>query len=89
VRHFWLVERSYRDNMPPIALKRLMELVIDGGGQLSVVLIGHPRSKNDLRRPKMEEIGDRTTVFEFGGLRPAARLHRLDAQTLTRRERDP
>jgi type II secretory pathway predicted ATPase ExeA len=56
-----------------IALKRLMELVTDGGGQLSIVLIGHPRLNNDLRRPKMEEIGDRTTVFEFGGLRDRQR----------------
>jgi hypothetical protein len=31
------------------------------------------RPKNDLRRPKMEEIGDRTTVFEFGGLRDRQR----------------
>jgi type II secretory pathway predicted ATPase ExeA len=55
------------------ALKRLIELVTEGGGQLSVVLIGHPKLKNDLRRPKMEEIGDRTTVFEFGGLRDRQR----------------
>lgn len=55
------------------ALKRLVELVVEGGGQLSVVLIGHPKLKNDLRRPKMEEIGDRTTVFEFGGLRDRQR----------------
>ena len=56
-----------------IALKRLIEVVTDGGGQLSIVLIGHPKLKNDLRRPKMEEIGDRTTVFEFGGLRDRQR----------------
>jgi type II secretory pathway predicted ATPase ExeA len=56
-----------------IALKRLIELVTEGGGQLSIVLIGHPKLKNDLRRPKMEEIGDRTTVFEFGGLRDRQR----------------
>lgn len=55
------------------ALKRLVELVVEGGGQLSVVLIGHPKLKNDLRRPKMEQIGDRTTVFEFGGLRDRQR----------------
>ena len=55
------------------ALKRLIELVHEGGGQLSIVLIGHPRLKNDLRRPMMEEIGDRTTVFEFGGLRDRQR----------------
>ena len=55
------------------ALKRLTEVVVEGGGQLSVVLVGHPKLKNDLRRPKMEEIGDRTTVFEFGGLRDRQR----------------
>ena len=37
------------------------------------MLVGHPKFKNDLRRPKMEEIGDRTTVFEFGGLRDRRR----------------
>ncbi len=41
--------------------------------QLSIVLVGHPKLRNDLRRPKMEEIGDRTTVFEFGGLRDRQR----------------
>jgi type II secretory pathway predicted ATPase ExeA len=56
-----------------VALKRLIELVVEGGGQLSIVLVGHPKLKNDLRRPKMEEIGDRTTVFEFGGLRDRQR----------------
>ena len=55
------------------ALKRLIELVAEGGGQLSIVLVGYPKLKNDLRRPKMEEIGDRTTVFEFGGLRDRQR----------------
>jgi type II secretory pathway predicted ATPase ExeA len=55
------------------ALKRLIELVAEGGGQLSIVLVGHPKLKNDLRRPKMEEIGDRMTVFEFGGLRDRQR----------------
>jgi len=55
------------------ALKRLTELVTEGGGQLSIVLIGHPKLRNDLRRPKMEEVGDRTTVFEFGGLRDRQR----------------
>lgn len=55
-----------------IALKRLMELVA-GIAQLSVVLVGHPKLKNDLKRPTMEEIGDRMTVFEFGGLRDQQR----------------
>jgi type II secretory pathway predicted ATPase ExeA len=44
-------------------LKRLIELIEDGGGILSIILGGHPKLKNDLRRPTMEEIGYRTAVF--------------------------
>lgn len=51
-----------------IGLKRLMEVVADGGGMLSVVLVGHPKIRNDLRRPTMEEIGYRSVVFEFDGM---------------------
>ncbi|WP_347990146.1 AAA family ATPase [Methylomonas sp. AM2-LC] len=50
-----------------IALKRLMEIVRSGKGTLSVVLAGHPKLKNDLLRPSMEEIGARTTFFELSG----------------------
>lgn len=46
-----------------IGLKRLMEVVEDGGGRLSVILAGHPKLRNDLRRPTMEEIGYRTDIF--------------------------
>lgn len=49
-------------------LKRLIEVVEDGGGTLSVVLAGHPKLKNDLRCPTMEEIGYRATVFTFDGI---------------------
>jgi type II secretory pathway predicted ATPase ExeA len=49
-------------------LKRLMEVVEDGGGRLSVVLAGHPKLKNDLRRPTMEEIGYRTDIFTLDGI---------------------
>jgi len=42
-----------------------MEMVKDGRGVLSVVLAGHPRLKNDLRRPIMEEIGNRATIFSM------------------------
>lgn len=49
-------------------LKRLMEVVADGGGTLSIVLAGHPKLRNDLRRPTMEEIGYRATVFSFDGI---------------------
>jgi hypothetical protein len=41
--------------------------------QFIETLVAHPKLKNDLRRPQMEEIGDRTTVFEFGGLRDRQR----------------
>ena len=33
-----------------------------------MVLIGHPKLRNDLRRPTMEEIGHRTDVLAFEGL---------------------
>ena len=49
-------------------LKRLMEIVDAGGGTLSVVLVGHPRLQNDLKRATMEEIGHRTTRIEIEGL---------------------
>ena len=51
-----------------IGLKRLIEVVRDSGGMLSVVLAGHPKLKNDLRRSSMEEIGSRATIFELEGL---------------------
>lgn len=49
-------------------LKRLVELIEDGQGRLSVVLAGHPKLRNDLRRPTMEEIGYRTDVFSLDGI---------------------
>ena len=48
-----------------IGLKRLMELVEHGAGKLSVVLAGHPKLRNDLQRPTMEEVGFRTEVFSL------------------------
>ena len=51
-----------------VGLKRLVELVEDGGGRLSVVLAGHPKLRNDLRRPTMEEIGYRTDIFSLDGI---------------------
>jgi type II secretory pathway predicted ATPase ExeA len=51
-----------------IGRKRLIEVVRDSGGMLSVVLAGHPKLKNDLRRSSMEEIGSRATIFELEGL---------------------
>ncbi|MFD2274287.1 hypothetical protein ACFS07_33380 [Undibacterium arcticum] len=51
-----------------IGLKRLMELAEDVGGRLSVILAGHPKLRNDLRRPTMEEIGYRTDIFTLDGV---------------------
>ncbi len=45
-----------------------MELAAGAGVVLSVLLIGHPKLRNDLRRPQMEQIGYRTTTFEFEGV---------------------
>jgi len=49
-------------------LKRLMEVIEDDGGCLSVVLAGWPKLRNDLRRPKLEEIGMRTDIFSLDGI---------------------
>lgn len=54
-------------------LKRLIEVVQDGGGRLAVVLVGHPKLRNDLRRPTMEEIGYRAAVFTLDGVAGAKR----------------
>jgi hypothetical protein len=51
-----------------IGLKRPIEVVRNSGGTRSVVLAGHPKLKNDLRRPSMEEIGSRATIFELESL---------------------
>lgn len=48
-----------------ISLKRLIELVFSSGGNLTVILAGHPKLGNDLRRPAMEEIGSRTQLFQL------------------------
>ena len=56
-------------------MKRLMEVIARGGGSLSIVLIGHPKLRNDLRRPAMEEIGHRTDILPFEGLGEEARVY--------------
>jgi type II secretory pathway predicted ATPase ExeA len=52
-----------------VGLKRLIELVQNAGGTLSVVLVGHPKLRNDLRRPSLEEIGARTALFTLEGIK--------------------
>lgn len=49
-------------------LKRLIEVVQDYDGVLSIVLIGHPKLKNDLRKPAIEEVGARTEIFVLEGI---------------------
>lgn len=56
-----------------IGLKRLIEMVQDCGGVMSVVLAGHPKLKNDLQRSSLEEIGSRTTVFNLDGIAASKR----------------
>ena len=51
-----------------VELKRLMEVAADVAGLLSIVLIGHPKLHNALRRSTLEEIGSRTAVLPFDGL---------------------
>jgi type II secretory pathway predicted ATPase ExeA len=55
------------------SIKRLMEVVQDGGGTLSVVLAGHPKLRNDLLRPTLEEIGSRSTIFNLDGITASKR----------------
>jgi type II secretory pathway predicted ATPase ExeA len=40
-----------------------MEVIEDGGGSMSIVLSGRPKLRNDLRKHTLEEIGNRTDVF--------------------------
>lgn len=51
-----------------ISLKRLIELSQDNGKTLAVVIAGHPKLKNDLRRPTMEEVGARVQIFTLDSL---------------------
>lgn len=67
-----------------IGVERLMELAELVGGRLSVILAGHPKLRNDLRRPTMGEIGYRTDIFTLDGIAGSQRdyLHwRLGAGT--------
>ena len=51
-----------------IGLKHLIETVEDGGGTLAIVVVGHPKLSNDLRKPSMEEIGARAKIFALEGI---------------------
>ena len=56
-------------NQTLVGLKRLIELVQDRGRVLAILLAGHPKLKNDLRRPNLEEIGARATTFTLEGIK--------------------
>jgi type II secretory pathway predicted ATPase ExeA len=58
-----------------LGLKRLMEVIRAGKSTLSIVLAGHPKLRNDLRKDEMEQIGGRTTMFEFTSLGPDRRAY--------------
>jgi type II secretory pathway predicted ATPase ExeA len=70
-----------------IGLKRLMEVVADSGGMLSVVLVGHPKLRNDLRRPTLEEIGYRCHLRVRWHDQPPDPLNPLAARHLRGRGR--
>jgi len=58
-------------------LKRLMEAARDGGGKLSIVLAGHPKLKNDLNNPSMEEVGYRTVTLSLDSMQGSLREYLL------------
>lgn len=47
------------------ALKRIIEVVSQGGYKLSIILAGHPKLRNSLSKSSIEEIGARTKVFDI------------------------
>lgn len=51
-----------------VSLKRLIELTDEYNLTLSVIIAGHPKLGNDLKRPSMEEIGARSQVFTIENL---------------------
>ncbi len=57
------------------SLKQFIEKTRRRGGRLTLVLAGHPRLKNELRRPAREETGARTTVFELEGIQGQQRRY--------------
>lgn len=51
-----------------VSIKRLIELTEDSGCIFSVVVAGHPKLGNDLKRPSMEEVGARSQIFTISNL---------------------
>lgn len=51
-----------------VSLKHLVETVEDAKGTLAIIVVGHPKLGNELRRPAMEEVGARAKIFHLDGL---------------------
>ena len=51
-----------------VELKRMMETCKTDTSKLSIVLVGHPRLKDDLRKPELQEIGNRSYFQEMRGI---------------------
>lgn len=49
-------------------LKLLIETVEDGNGTLSIIVAGHPKLGNELKKPTMEEVGARAKIFSLEGM---------------------
>lgn len=48
-------------------IKRVSEIASDGGATLSILLAGHPKLTNDLKRMNMQEIGPRMSIYSLDG----------------------
>lgn len=48
-----------------VGLKRIVEIVNDAGGTITILAVGHPKLGVDLQKPVMEEVGARAKVFEL------------------------
>ena len=73
----------------PFRSKQMIEKTARRRVRLTIVLAGHPRLKNDLRRPSQEETGARATVFDFEGIQGHQRRFITLAFGAVRAEVDP
>ncbi len=51
-----------------IGLKHLIETVEEAKGTLAIVVVGHPKLGNELRKPNMEEVGARAKIFNLDAI---------------------
>ncbi len=48
-------------------IKRISEVATESGATLSILLAGHPKLTNDLKRMNMQEIGPRMSIYSLDG----------------------